>query len=176
VKNKYHMRFFIHGVLGLGLMMGMVSCMDFSHEYGHNKHQELSAWNIVNVDWQWKAKGDFKGIYEAAVGSEYKVLKAISRSDPGERDGLYLIVRLNRAIVGLPKDACVIVEYITSESPQIKTQVFVMNATSIYPEMLLGLTGKQKPAASAQIVAWKMTLRTADGIVLARKESFAWRY
>jgi len=159
------------------MVLCVVSCVDLSHEFAHNQEVPGRIWKITTVDWKWKVENDFKGMYEVVTGHEYQCHKAIARTDSSKRDGLYFIVDLNRGLSALPKDACVTIEYITSESALINTQRFVINSRSLSSELYLGLTGSAKPSSDkAEIVAWHILLHDASGNLLAQKESFAWRF
>jgi hypothetical protein len=53
-------------------------------------------------------------------------------------------------------------------------QYTLSTATGTWPEIFLGLTGADWPNKDLSIVAYKITLKNADGAVLAEHASYLW--
>jgi len=128
---------------------------------------------IERVWLQWHKSDSFESFYEYETGRELTGPWIVLRSQPGERTGLYFLVRVDspRAV---ERGAAFIVRVITPDSTDTKAFTFpaeVREGSWLYD---IGLTGKDWAGARVRPVAWEVELRSASGEVLARKASFLW--
>jgi hypothetical protein len=117
--------------------------------------------------------GSFQGVREFFTGREYPGNRLIVRSSTAERAGMYFILmldtRLRQAGLGSAE-----IEVIAtgSKEPRRYTWPLADSAASRAKVLYCGLTGADWPAADAQPLAWKLTLRDAAGQALATWQSF----
>ena len=128
---------------------------------------------IERVWLQWHKSGSFESFYEYQTGRELTGPWIVLRSQPGERTGLYFLVRLEspRAV---ERGSAFVLRVITPDSTDTKTFTFpaqVREGSWLYD---IGLTGKDWTGARVRPVAWEVELLSATGQVLARKASFLW--
>ena len=121
----------------------------------------------------YKEHGDFVRISEFLDGKENSGGRAIVRTRPRDRTGLYFSLAVKAA--SLPDGAKVVVQVIRSTSPEVKT--FELEAPRMPArarEMLVGLTGKDWNRPEGKPVAWRVRILDSAGGVIAAEQSFLW--
>lgn len=122
---------------------------------------------------QWRDAESFDRISEYFGGRENTGRTVVLRTHADVRAGYYFVVRLAQA----PALTAAVFELslIRADAPEPKNWTFPV-ATLGHNQMVeLGLTGADWPGVQqARPVAWKITLRAADGRVLAEQKSFLW--
>lgn len=131
---------------------------------------------IAHVDHRYIAAQDFVRISEYFTDKENTSGRVILRTDPAERAGYYFIVSLEwHPGVTLPAGTQADLDYIRSDDPDTRHAHFVFTEpTGTLPEILLGLTGQDWAAKNLKLTAYKVTLKNAEGKVLADRQSFLW--
>lgn len=112
--------------------------------------------------------GEFLGGPEATTGR-----RTLLRTQPTARAGYYFLLRVNSAaaLTGAKFELHVI----RPDSPEPKIFTFPATGSAGDNVFDLGVTGTDWPGGKrANPVAWKLTLRAADGRVLAEHKSFLW--
>jgi hypothetical protein len=124
---------------------------------------------------RWQDDAQFRRISEYFTGRENTGGDIVVRTHSPVRSGLYFRIGLP---VGtqFPAHSTGTVEYIRSDSPDVRTHVFDLPALSLNPftEICLGLTGESWPKRDLSLVAWRFTLKDNTGAILARRQSFLW--
>jgi hypothetical protein len=131
---------------------------------------------IAHVDHRYIAAQDFVRISEYFTDKENTSGRVILRTDPAERAGYYFIVSLEwHPGTTLPAGTQADLDYVRSDDPEPRHAHFVFTEpTGTLPEILLGLTGKDWAEKNLKLAAYKVTLKNAEGQVLADKQSFLW--
>ena len=112
--------------------------------------------------------GEFLGGPEATTGR-----RTLLRTQPTARAGYYFLLRVNSAapLAGAKFELHVI----RPDSPEPKIFTFPATGSAGDNVFDLGVTGTDWPGGKrANPVAWKLTLRAADGRVLTDHKSFLW--
>jgi hypothetical protein len=128
---------------------------------------------FVRVWPQWRDAESFERISEYFGGGENTGNHLILRTHADARAGYYFVVRLARAasLAGTKFEVSVIRPDAT-EPTMFSLPVSDSSGRDVVE---LGLTGADWPGGkNAHPVAWKLTLRAADGHVLAEQKSFLW--
>ena len=121
----------------------------------------------------YKKQGDFVRVSEFLDGKENSGGRAIVRTRPKDRTGLYFSLAVKAA--SLPDGAKVVVQVIRSTSPEVKT--FELEAPRMPArarEMLVGLTGEDWSGPDDKPVAWRVRILDSAGGVIAAEQSFLW--
>lgn len=125
---------------------------------------------------QWRDTESFQRIGEFFGGAENTGREIVLRTHPDQRDGYYFLVRVKHAasLAG----GKFLVHVIRPDGPEAKLFTFpVPGAVDDKGETVfqLGLTGADWPGGkTAQPVAWKLELQSADGHPLVTQKSFLW--
>ncbi len=129
---------------------------------------------FVRVWPQWRNADAFDRISEYFGGNENDGRETVVRTQPGDRAGLYFLVRVKSD--ASVSDAKFILETIRPDNPDAKTYTFPVSSVPANGRVFeLGLTGADWPGGKvAHPVAWKLSLVDASGRVLAIKQSFLW--
>jgi hypothetical protein len=128
---------------------------------------------FVRVWPAWRDAAAFDSISEHFTGREEHGHRIVQRTTPDQRAGFYYLVRVRNDGIARA-DARFSLQVINPASPETKTYAFpatIAPGTTVYQ---LGLTGPEWPDRKAHPVAWKLDLVSADGQVLASKQSFLW--
>lgn len=128
--------------------------------------------NIVRVFTGWRDAASFKRISEYFDGQENTGGELVLRTRPEERAGCYFLLRVaNR---GTATPAKLQLQIIAPTSAKPVTYSFPVELQSGDTVINLGLTGADWPDAKSNPVAWKLSLQSSDGSVLATKTSYLW--
>ena len=128
---------------------------------------------FVRVWPEWREAESFERISEYFGGGENTGGHLILRTHADARAGYYFVVRLARA--ASLEGAKFEVSVIRPDTTEPKTFALPVAAPRKDDVVELGLTGADWPGGkNAHPVAWKLTLRAADGRVLAEQKSFLW--
>jgi len=115
----------------------------------------------------------FDRISEYFTGEENTGRQTILRSQPAARAGYYFLVRLDNpgtVVAG----AVFELRVISPASPEPKLFTFKADVPAGSRAFSLGMTGIDWPGPKANAVAWLLTVRSADGTELVRRQSFLW--
>jgi len=134
---------------------------------------ESAAVEIVRVFTGWRDATSFERISEYFDGRENTGGIAILRTQPGERDGYYWLVRLKNGGPALG-GAKFELQVISPASPEARVFAFPVDLPAGSAVYRLGLTGPDWPGAQARPVAWRLSLLAADGHTVIATQSFLW--
>jgi hypothetical protein len=141
-----------------------------SHVVSHAHAAEVE---FVRVWPQWRTAESFERISEFFGGGENTGGKLVLRTQADTRAGYYFIIRLAHA--ASLNGAKFEVSLIRPDTTEPKSFLLPVTTTGKDDVVELGLTGADWPGGEkAHPVAWKLTLRAADGRVLAEQKSFLW--
>lgn len=143
----------------------------------------LPVFSYVHTHWQ--PAQDFKRISEYFTGREEAGEDVVVRTDAAERFGMYFRIGLPLNTT-FPPGSVLLVDYIRGDSPAVRTRSFELPPLSYWPfaELRVGLTGKDWPGKAGKskeqdeklrLVAWRLTLKDAQGTTLFRQHSFLWK-
>lgn len=119
----------------------------------------------------------FKRISEYFSGQENTGNRVILRTDPQVREGYYFIFSLDESAQKLPEGAIALMQIIWPGNPKPQEySLFLPIPRENKKELWFGLTGQVDPGENAHPVAWKLSLLSPDGTVLAEKKSFLWEH
>ncbi|PTY08250.1 hypothetical protein DB347_01305 [Opitutaceae bacterium EW11] len=127
---------------------------------------------IVRVWPEYRTPDSFLRISEYFTGKENPGSQVYLRTHPDQRGGFYFLTRVannSGATAGKLE-----LSVITPRSPRPVTYTY--NAEFPHGEKvyLVGLTGPDWPDAKEHPVAWKISVRSAEGTELASEQSFLW--
>jgi hypothetical protein len=121
----------------------------------------------------WRDAESFDRISEYFGGGENRGGQIILRTQPPVRAGFYFLARVKSATARPAVNFEV--QVIRPDSPDPKVFTFATALPAKETALLLGLTGADWPGGPKKNpAAWKITLRDADGKVLAEHKSFLW--
>lgn len=138
-----------------------------------------SAWaraaevELVRVWPGWREAASFERISEFFGGDEDHGREVVLRTRPASREGFYFLVRTRSgaSLAGARFEVAVI----GPDRPEPREHAFPAVVPAGGQVFQLGITGGDWPAGRERgPVAWKVTLRAADGRVLAEQKSFLW--
>jgi hypothetical protein len=134
--------------------------------------REGESHRFVRVWPGWRDEESFRRLSEYFSGRENTGRQIVLRTHAGERSGLYFLARLRSpaAVAGAQFE----LEVVDPGHPEARVHRFAADVPAGQPVFLLGLTGDDWPRRGTDPVAWRLTLRAADGRLLAREESFLW--
>ncbi|MFP4157990.1 MAG: hypothetical protein ACLFU4_10265 [Opitutales bacterium] len=118
---------------------------------------------------------EFKRIGEYLSGKEVTGGRLILRSDPNARSGCYFVLTLDEKVRRLAKGTTIRGEIYTARSPD--AQVFEMPLPNQRPktkEVFFGLTGEDWSAGSPVPGAWRFSILSPNGEVMAQQQSYLW--
>lgn len=151
--------------LALGVFLAPASTLPGA-EHADETHRFVRVWP------GWREADSFRRLSEYFDGRENTGGQIVLRTVATERAGFYFLARVRSAAA--TAGAHFELEVVEPTRPGTRAHRFTTDVPAGQPVFLLGLTGKDWPEAEAWPVAWRLTLRTADGRVLAREESFLW--
>lgn len=109
------------------------------------------------------------------TGKEETGKRIISRTDSTERSGYYFTLILSERARELPRGSFILGEFYTTNSLDLQSHEFHLpSKLSKSKEIFLGLTGADAPAGGKVPGAWRFTIKTAGGEVIAQDQSYLW--
>lgn len=127
---------------------------------------------IVRVFGGWRTAASFKRISEYFNGRENTGAEIVVRSQPGEREGYYFLVRMKNP--GAATDARIVLDVVTPDSHRPRTFTFLTALPAGKAVFNFGLTGADWPRRSVEAVAWKIDVFDASNELLASEKSYLW--
>lgn len=129
---------------------------------------------FVRVWPEWRTAESFERIGEYFGAPEHRGREIVLRTHGDQRAGFYFLVRVKQA--GALTGARFDLHMIRPDAPNVVAFTFpVASVPAGETVYLLGLTGADWPGGkSAQPVAWKLELVSADGRALTDQKSFLW--
>lgn len=121
----------------------------------------------------WREAASFVRISEYFGGGENTGRQTVLRTQAGERSGFYFLVRTGNAGAACP-GARFELNVIKPDSPVTRTYTFPAEVPAGGHVFNLGLTGRDWAGKDSQPVAWQLRLLSAEGLELARGQSFLW--
>jgi hypothetical protein len=129
--------------------------------------------SIVHVWPSQRTADSFRRISEYMSGSESSGRDTLLRTKPDSHVGCYFLTRLK---ADAPQPAATLVlEVVIPGSPAVRTFSFPVDIPSGGKVFHIGVTGADWPSVQTRPSAWRVSVRTADGTVLADSPSFLWR-
>jgi hypothetical protein len=127
---------------------------------------------FVRVWPEWRTADSFIRLSEYFNGRENTGGQTILRSQSAERSGYYFLIRTksDSVVTGAKIELQVLLPGVE------KAQTFTFSAEVPAGQhvTLAGLTGRDWPGETVRPTAWHLTMRAADGTVLATEQSFLW--
>jgi hypothetical protein len=178
MSHAWHLRVFAQAGLLAGLVAMLGGCL--SAPKGPTSEGAVPPAHgnvtIAHVAQRYIEETNFKRISEYFDNQDNHGDRVIERTDPKVRTGYYFIVDLAwHPGVVVPAGTKVVLDYVRGDNTTPRQANFVIEAaTGTWPEIFLGLTGADWPRPDLEIVAYKLTIESADGQVLAERHSFLW--
>ncbi len=129
-----------------------------------------------------KCENDFKRISEFFTGYEDPGGRAILRTDPCNRNGVYFILDLNKPGRCVPEGTRFVLDYVgcSTERPDLQRAEWVLTTEGRgqhFSEFFLGLTDARWSCleGAQAFLAWKLSIFSPDGELLACRQSFMWQ-
>lgn len=158
------MRLFLSALL----LLSLAGCATSSRE-------AAESIRIDDIRPRYIAESEFMRIGEYLSGRDITGDRLILRSEPEARSGYYFVLIFDQRVDRLPKGTLLRGEFYTARSPELQTHEFPLpNNRPKTREVFVGLTGEDWPIADAVPGAWRFTLESPNGEVLAQKQSFLW--
>lgn len=127
---------------------------------------------------EWKEVNDFKRVSEYFTDKENTGGNCVLRTNPDEREGLYLVVGLN-AGEKIPAGSRAVLRYFRPDKvgEQIVTFELPEFESTVASEILLGLTGKAwaQTHKKRRPSAWQLSVTAPDGTLLVYRQSYLWK-
>ena len=121
----------------------------------------------------WRDAESFERISEYFGGAENTGRQVVLRTQASAREGFYFMVRVKAAAA--LANARYEVSVIRPDAPDTKVFTFPANVPAKETVYQLGITGTDWPEGKdAHPVAWKLSLLSGDGRVLAERKSYLW--
>lgn len=140
--------------------------------------QRISQIAIESITPKYMVHDQFVSINEYLTGKENRKNRLIIRSDESIREGLYLVLSLNKSVRSLPPDTSIICEIYLPGNINPEVFEFPLPRINKFPnnkDILLGFTGKNWTYGKDSIpTAWKLTLVDSKNSVIAEKSSQVW--
>lgn len=128
---------------------------------------------LVRIWPGWRDAAAFERISEYFGGGENTGRETVLRTQPAAREGFYFLVRTKSA-QAIPS-AKFELSVIRPDAPEVKVFTLASALPAKESVFQLGLTGADWPGGKeARPVAWKITVRAADGTVLVEEKSYLW--
>ena len=123
-----------------------------------------------------QSEESFQRISEFFTGRENPGRRVIVRTDPSQRSGYYLSLRLrNNPYRRQAVEDAVLLQVIPPDAVEPVSHRFDLGPVNRRsPEFLIGLTGDRWAESGARPRAWKITFFDQDGEVIASRKSFLW--
>ncbi|MBI5689216.1 MAG: hypothetical protein HZC55_03900 [Verrucomicrobia bacterium] len=132
-----------------------------------------AATEFVRIWHEWRDADHFDRISEYFTGEERLSRIPVLRTHRQSREGYYFTLHL-KTDTAVPQGKFV-VEVIRPDHPEPKVYTFQASLPAKDTALQLGLTGADWPGGrKASPVAWKISLHSADGKLLAEHKSFLW--
>lgn len=131
-----------------------------------------AAVTVVHV-WPTQRSADsFRRISEYVDGTENSGRETVLRTRPDARDGCYFLTRTkaDTPVAG----ATLVLEIVLPGSPEVHTYPFSVDVPAGRRVFQVGVTGTDWPDTQTRPAAWRVTIRSADGALLADSPSFLW--
>ncbi len=135
----------------------------------------LESVTIKDIQPRYIAEAQFMRIGEYLTGRDITGDRLILRSDLSGRSGYYFVLFLDEPVRRLPKGTTIRGEFYTATATDLQTHRFTLpNERPKTREIFVGLTGADWPIADAVPGAWRFTIESPNGGVLAQKQSYLW--
>lgn len=136
-----------------------------------------SATELTFLGWHHMEARAFTRIteYLDPEGGERTGNRSVVRTDPSRRTGLYLVFRLDSLPQSPPVSINARLDYLSAEGKNEQTYEFPMIWENHTREIWIGLTSDADGVRNPDpLVAWRLTLRDADGRLVTSNDSFLW--
>jgi hypothetical protein len=132
-----------------------------------------AAVSVVHVWPSHRTADSFRRISEYIDGTENTGHETVLRTQPAERTGCYFLTRIktDTPVVG----ATLVLEVVLPGNPAIRTFQFPAEFGRGNKVFQVGVTGSDWPDTQMRPSAWRVTIRSSDGTVLADSPSFLWQ-
>lgn len=132
---------------------------------------------IVSVRLQNLKNSDLETLYEKAnPGKVFQYNRYLLTEEEGRRDGLYFIIRFDRALRKLPQWSSIKIKIISGNQPTEQTFLFLRseNCPKFTREVYCGITSKA--ISPKEVFAWSISLMDPEGKVICDKKSYVWPF
>ena len=130
------------------------------------------ATSIVRVWPAYRDADSFRRITEYMGGNESTGNEIVLRTQTASRDGYYFLTRLKTD--SATQGSSLVLEVILPGNPAIHTFTFNADLPTGHQVYQLGVTGPDWPGKGTRPSAWRVTVRSSDGAILAERTSFLW--
>ena len=130
------------------------------------------ATSIVRVWPAYRDADSFRRITEYMGGRESTGNEIVLRTQADSRDGYYFLTRLKND--SATPGASFVLEVILPGNPAVHTFTFAADLPAGRQVYQLGVTGADWPGKGTRPSAWRVTIRSSEGAILAERTSFLW--
>ena len=135
----------------------------------HNAHL------IDDVNTKFMTDDENRTIYEVFTDKEFGHGKLILRTDNTDRTGLYFFVMFNTYKYNIQTGSQILLYFQTNNSNKnYRFSYTIPETSSLFRELVLGVTGKDALNLEKEILAWKIEVKTPDGRMITQKKSWLW--
>ncbi len=131
-----------------------------------------AATSIVRVWPAYRDADSFRRISEYIGGRESTGGEIVLRTQADSRDGYYFLTRLKND--SATPSATLVLEVVLPGTPAVHSFSFVTDLPAGHQVYQLGVTGADWPGKATRPSAWRVTVRSSDGTILAERTSFLW--
>lgn len=155
------------------LLLALLSLLCIS--CASNEKARVTEVNIVDIKPRYIDDESFKRVSEYLTGKENRGKRIIMRTDASQRDGFYFVLILDEKIRDLPAGTYIEGEFYTPKSKDKQVHSFNLPAKlSRSKEIFIGLTGEDWISEDDVPAAWRFTIKSSNGDVLATRKSYLW--
>ncbi len=134
--------------------------------------QEAASVTIVRVFPGWRDASSFKRISEYFTGRENTGGQVVLRTHANERSGYYFLLRVKNPAA--PQEVAVTLDIARAGHAGAQTYSFHAALGAGDTVLNVGLTGADWTDPKADPLAWRVSIRSADGRTLATDRSYLW--
>ncbi|MBO5254231.1 MAG: hypothetical protein J6B07_00215 [Opitutales bacterium] len=144
-------------------------------EFDNSISNLRNAHFIDDVNTKFMTDDQTRTIYEVFTGKEFGHGKLILRTDNTDRTGLYFFVMFNTYKYNIQKGSQILLYFQTKDSNKnYKFSYTIPETSSLFRELVLGVTGKDALNLEKEILAWKIEVKAPDGKMITQKKSWLW--
>ncbi|MBE6414286.1 MAG: hypothetical protein E7035_07020 [Verrucomicrobiaceae bacterium] len=130
---------------------------------------------ISDVNTRFMTTPETYTIYEVFTGKEFGHGRLILRTDNENRTGVYMFIMFKTYQNNILKGTQIDLYLQTKKSPKVRKFSFVVpENSSLFRELVLGMTGNDAELVDTSILAWKIEVKNPEGKIITQNQSWLW--
>ena len=146
-----------------------------NEEYNNSISNPKNTPTIYDVNTRFLTDDETRTIYEVFTGKEFGHGKLILRTDNNDRTGLYFYVMFETFKYNILKGSKISLYFQTNKSSKNYSFSYTIPETSsLFRELVLGVTGKDAKGIDENVLAWKIEVKSPEDKMITMKQSWLW--